>query len=972
MVSTIPHPVQRGGGGNVVVTFDANGGEFVSAPETPENPDPPKNDPGTSGSGNDADGSDIDDPDLAGGESSSETANITAYADNTSPTTTVTVGQTYGAGGDFPEVTRQGYEFLYWSLGKDTGNLITENSIVSEENPHTLYARWARQQIAAPADHANAAAQYDNGTNPSEYGTFEEMWKKAAANGGTVTLLDNVTATNGSFGEGVGFSAESEAGAGDGGYILVPAGKEITLNLNGHTLDRALTTATPFGHVINVGDIYDNTITTPTTPTKLTLEDCSTGGGTITGGNHLDDYFSNSSGRGVGVTVDYYATFIMDGGTISGNTARIGGGVCNWGTFTMNGGTIISTTASTGGGVYNMGSSAYHAVTFTMNGGTITSNTANTGGGIYVNGKDGLSIFSVSGSPDIFGNHITNNSAKRSNVYLARDSNPVTLTAALSPDAKIGVATEQLPSNGNPVTVGAGSDEAPGYTPNESDRSKFTSDEDYRVELTPDNKIVLTTDNFAVTYHWNDGSGKLQSQPYPSDGSGTLAYIADPEREGYAFDGWFDKESGGVKVDAGIEVTRNLDLYAHWTKTSPDDPEQVKVTIQFGGTALELDVTKDSTYGEILDEILKNGNFPGKEGYTLSGLSASENGDPLDPEATVAKDTVVYPVWKPTSTPSNPSRPSRPNGGSSGSSGGSSGSSGGSGGSGGGSSSGSGSSTLTIVASVTGSGGSISPGGRTEATRGSSKTYSITPQTGYVISDVLVDGKSVGAVSSYTFTNIQSSHTIRAIFKPSASTPATTQPAATVTAPATASACPKDAACPLTAFGDASPAAWYHDGVHACLSSGLMAGTGNGLFEPLLPLSRGMLAQILYNYEGKPAVGSGGSFPDVASGAWYENAVKRASASGIVAGYANGNFGPNDPITREQLVVVLWRRAGSPIPANSIPFIDYNDIREYARDAVRWAYGSGIVTGKEGNRFDPNGPASRAEVAQMLRSYLNL
>ncbi len=297
----------------------------------------------------------------------------------------------------------------------------------------------------------------------------------------------------------------------------------------------------------------------------------------------------------------------------------------------------------------------------------------------------------------------------------------------------------------------------------------------------------------------------------------------------------------------------------------------------------------------------------------------------------------VYAVWKTVSTPSNPSRPSIC---SSGSSGGSV----------------SGSSPRTIIASVTGSSGSISPCGRTEATRGSSKTYSIIPQTGYAISDVLVGGKSVGAVSRYTFMDIQTSHTIRATFKPSTSI---TQSTTTAAAPAATAR-----ACPLAAFSDAAPAAWYHDGVHACLSTGLMTGSGNGLFEPLPPLSRGMFAQILYNYEDKPAVGNGGSFPDVASGAWYENEVKRASATGIVAGHANGNYGLN--------VVVLWQRAGSPLPANSIPFIDYNDIREYARDAVRRAYGSGIVTDKGGNRFDPNGRARRAEVAQMLRNYRNL
>ena len=178
--------------------------------------------------------------------------------------------------------------------------------------------------------------------------------------------------------------------------------------------------------------------------------------------------------------------------------------------------------------------------------------------------------------------------------------------------------------------------------------------------------------------------------------------------------------------------------------------------------------------------------------------------------------------------------------------------------------------------------------------------------------------------------------------------------------------------CPITPFTDAYASAWYHDGVHYCIDNGLMAGVDSTHFAPSAPLTRGMLAQILYNREGRPSVNSGSSgFIDVDSGAWYEAAVKRASATGLVAGYENGAYGPNDPITREQLVVVLWRHAGSPTSGIAVPLSDFFDTRAYADEAMRWAYGRGIISGKDNGLLDPGGQASRAEVAQMLKSYFD-
>ena len=103
--------------------------------------------------------------------------------------------------------------------------------------------------------------------------------------------------------------------------------------------------------------------------------------------------------------------------------------------------------------------------------------------------------------------------------------------------------------------------------------------------------------------------------------------------------------------------------------------------------------------------------------------------------------------------------------------------------------------------------------------------------------------------------------------------------------------------------------AWYHEAVDYVLVNGLMSGYGNGLFGPEDNLSRAQLCQIIYNLEGQPAATGGSAFTDVADGAWYFDAVTWAAENGIVGGYGGGLFGPEDNITREQLAAILYRYA---------------------------------------------------------------
>ena len=171
-------------------------------------------------------------------------------------------------------------------------------------------------------------------------------------------------------------------------------------------------------------------------------------------------------------------------------------------------------------------------------------------------------------------------------------------------------------------------------------------------------------------------------------------------------------------------------------------------------------------------------------------------------------------------------------------------------------------------------------------------------------------------------------------------------------------------------FPDVSESAWYYDAVRYAQENGLMSGYGNGNFGPDDQLSRAMLAQILYNKEGRPVV-TDSAFDDVADGAWYADAITWAAANGIVSGYGNGKFGPNDNITREQLAVMLWHYVGSPAATDKeLHFTDADEASGYALEALRWAVENGIINGYGDGRFDPRGSATRAQVAQMLKNFL--
>lgn len=175
-----------------------------------------------------------------------------------------------------------------------------------------------------------------------------------------------------------------------------------------------------------------------------------------------------------------------------------------------------------------------------------------------------------------------------------------------------------------------------------------------------------------------------------------------------------------------------------------------------------------------------------------------------------------------------------------------------------------------------------------------------------------------------------------------------------------------------TGFSDVDADDWFAASAVYVRDNGIMNGTSATTFDPNGTTSRGQIAAILYRAAGSPAASGGTDFSDVAETAYYASAVRWAAANGVVTGYADGTFRPNDPITRQQMAAILWRYAGSPAAEPGTDYADESAIASYAVTAVDWARDAGVISGRDGNRFDPSGRATRAQAAVILHRYLEL
>lgn len=271
-------------------------------------------------------------------------------------------------------------------------------------------------------------------------------------------------------------------------------------------------------------------------------------------------------------------------------------------------------------------------------------------------------------------------------------------------------------------------------------------------------------------------------------------------------------------------------------------------------------------------------------------------------------------------------------------------------------SSSSGKTTYKVTTSAVNNGGvNASP---SSAEKGATITITLSPDKGYKLDKLTVtdgSGKTVSTVKKsdtvYTFTMPASAVKVGVSYVKATETPSKTK------------------------FNDVSANDWFASAVDYVTGKGMMNGTADNTFSPKANTTRGMIVTVLYRLENQPST-SAASFTDVASGAYYANAVAWANANGIVSGYGSGKFGPNDKVTREQLAAILYRYAqykkydvSVGEDTNILSYDDAQSISSYAIPAIQWACGAGVVTGKSGSKLDSKGNATRAEVAAMLMRF---
>lgn len=177
----------------------------------------------------------------------------------------------------------------------------------------------------------------------------------------------------------------------------------------------------------------------------------------------------------------------------------------------------------------------------------------------------------------------------------------------------------------------------------------------------------------------------------------------------------------------------------------------------------------------------------------------------------------------------------------------------------------------------------------------------------------------------------------------------------------------------VVSYDDVADSAWYADAVDYVTQHHLMDGTGAGKFSPSATTTRAMLVTILYRLDGAH-VSAASAFSDVPSGTWYSEAVAWANDLGLVTGYGDGTFGPGDPITREQMAVILQRYAAClgydvTLGADLSAYQDASSISAYAADAMAWAKLEGLINGVGNNLLKPKGNATRAEIATILQRF---
>ena len=246
------------------------------------------------------------------------------------------------------------------------------------------------------------------------------------------------------------------------------------------------------------------------------------------------------------------------------------------------------------------------------------------------------------------------------------------------------------------------------------------------------------------------------------------------------------------------------------------------------------------------------------------------------------------------------------------------------------------------IKATAGTGGSISPSGNVSVREGRDQTFTITPDKSYAVSNVKIDGKSIGAVKSYTFENVRRPHTIEVIFMKANGNPQT------------------------GVFVDVATGSYYEDAVDWAVENGITQGTDDTHFSPDGICTRAQAVTFLWRAAGSPAPRSRTvPFTDVPAGSYYYDAVLWAVENGITEGTSDTTFSPNMTCTRAQIVAFLWRSEKSPAAGTANPFADVKSAAYYA-DAVLWAAKKDITRGTTNTTFSPDADCTRSQIVTFL------
>ena len=246
------------------------------------------------------------------------------------------------------------------------------------------------------------------------------------------------------------------------------------------------------------------------------------------------------------------------------------------------------------------------------------------------------------------------------------------------------------------------------------------------------------------------------------------------------------------------------------------------------------------------------------------------------------------------------------------------------------------------IKATAGAGGSISPSGNVSVREGRDQTFTITPDKGYAVANVKIDGKSIGAVKSYTFENVSRTHTIEVIFMKANGNPQT------------------------GVFVDVATGSYYEDAVDWAVENGITKGTDDTHFSPDGICTRAQAVTFLWRAAGSPKPETRTMpFTDVPAGSYYYDAVLWAVENGITKGTSNTTFSPNMTCTRAQIVTFLWRSEKSPAAGTANLFVDVKSTVYYA-DAVLWAVKEDITKGTTNTTFSPDADCTRAQIVTFL------